>query len=80
MTPDTIAQLDGAFDIPEEEVLRFSFERTYHDDDIKELLSEIFQQAKVNFTLESRVKVATRSANEVYTIALKAHDSKMKVS
>ena len=48
--------------------------------DIKELLSEIFQQAKVNFTLESRVKVAPRSANEVYTIALKAHGSKMKVS
>ena len=80
VTPDTIAQLDGALDIPEEEVLRFSFESTYHDDDIKELLSEIFQQAKVNFTLESRVKVAPRSANEVYTIALKAHGSKMKVS
>ena len=80
VTPDTIAQLDGVVDIPEEEILRFSFESTYHDDDIKELLSEIFQQAKVNFTLESRMKVSPRSANEVYTIAIKAHDSKMKVS
>ena len=66
-----IAQLDGGFDSDDQVLDRYSFESTYHEDDINELLSELFLESDVNFTLESRVKVAPRSANEVYVIALR---------
>ena len=74
-----IAQLDGGFD-SDDLLDRFSFESTYHEDDINELLSEIFLESEVNFNLESRVKVAPRSANEVYVIALKPTATTMKIS
>ena len=66
-----IVQLDG-IDEFEENVNKFSFESTFHEDDITELLSEIFPE--VNITLESRVKVAPRSAREIFVIALKSKE------
>ena len=45
--PSPIVQLDGE---AEENIARFSFESTYHDDDIRELLSEIFPESEVNLT------------------------------
>ena len=62
-----ILHLDGE---AQEEVVKFSFESTYHIDDINELLIEIFLESEVNLTLESRVKVAPLSARELYVIRL----------
>ena len=66
--PSPILQLDGEV---EEDVTKFSFESTYHPDDINELLSEIFIESEVICALESRVKVAPLSAREIYVISLK---------
>ena len=57
--PSPILQLDG------------EVESTYHQDDINELLSEIFIESEVICALESRVKVAPLSAREIYVISLK---------
>ena len=66
--PSPILQLDGEV---EEDVLKFSFESTYHQDDINELLSEIFIEYEVICALESRVKVAPLSGREIYVISLR---------
>ena len=66
--PSPIVQLDGEAD---EDIARFSFESTYHEDDIKELLSEIFPESEVNLALESTVKVAPLSNREIFVIRLK---------
>ena len=66
--PSPIVQLDGE---AEEVMARFSFESTYHEDDITELLSEIFPESEVNLALESRMKVAPLSNREIFVISLK---------
>ena len=63
--PSPILQLDGEVQV---EVVKFSFKSTYHMDDINEPLSETFLESEVNFTLETRVKVASVSARDLYVI------------
>ena len=46
-----ILQVDGEI---EEEITKYSFESSYHDDDIMEALEEIFLATEVNLTVESR--------------------------
>lgn len=70
--PSPIVQLDGQ---GEEEVIKYSFESTYHEDDINECLSEIFNEHEINFALESRVKVAPLSNREIFVIRLKPTDA-----
>ena len=70
--PSPIIQLDGEVG---EDVVKFSFESTYHEDDINELLSEIFIKSEINFDLDSRVKVAPLSNREVFIIRLKPSDA-----
>ena len=70
--PSPIVQLDGQ---GEEEVIKYSFESTYHKDDINECLSEIFNEHEIKFALESRVKVAPLSNREIFVIRLKPTDA-----
>ena len=73
--PSPIIQLDGEVG---EDVVKFSFESTYHEDDMNELLSEIFIKSEINFDLYSRVKVAPLSNREVFVIRLKPSDTSKK--
>jgi hypothetical protein len=73
--PSPIIQLDGEVG---EDVIKYFFESTYHEDDINELLSEIFIKSEINFDLESRVKVAPLSNREVFVIRLKPSDASKK--
>ena len=65
--PSPMIQLDGD---AEEDIARFAFESTYHEDDVNELLSEIFPESDVKLSLESRVKVAPLSNREIFVIRL----------
>ena len=73
--PSPIIQLDGEVG---EDVVKFSFESTYHEDDMNELLSEIFIKSEINFDLDSTVKVAPLSNREVFVIRLKPSDASKK--
>ena len=66
--PSPIVRLDW---VVKEDVVNFSFESTYHLNDINELMSELFIESEINFALESRVKVAPLSNREIYVIRLK---------
>ena len=73
--PSPMVQLDGQ---GEEEVIKYSFESTYHADDINECPSEIFNEPEINLALESRVKVAPLSNREIFVIRLKPTDALKK--
>ena len=75
--PSPIVQLDGEVDKDIDTVARFSFESTYHEDDVTELLSETFPESEVSLTLESRVKVAPLSNREIFVIRLKTTKKKL---
>ena len=62
-----IPQVDG---VVEEDRARYSFESSYHPDDVMDTLKEIFDANGVNFTLESRVQTAPLSACDRFVICL----------
>ena len=68
LASSTIPQVDG---VVEEDRVRYLLESTYHVDDVKEMLKEIFDaNVEVNFTLESRVQTAPRSNRDLFVICL----------
>ena len=74
--PSPIMQVDGE---TEECVAKFSFESSYHEDDVMYTLEDIFLEPEVDLTLESRMKVGPgRSACEVFVIFLTAKPTSRK--
>ena len=62
-----IPQVDG---VVEEDRTRYSFESSYHVDDVMDTLKELFDPKEVTVTLESRVQTAPRSAQDLFVICL----------
>jgi hypothetical protein len=65
--PSPILQVDG---LMESESVKYSFESTYHEDDVTYTLEELFPATEIKLTLESRDKVAPRSNREIFVIQL----------
>ena len=62
-----ITHVDG---IVEDDRTQYSFESSYHVDDVMDTLKELFDPKQVTVTLESRVQTALRSAQVLFVICL----------
>ena len=66
--PSPILQVDGEM---EEETTEYSFESSYHEEDILYTLREIFPPSEVKLTLESRVRMKPLDACHICTVMVK---------
>jgi hypothetical protein len=66
--PSPILQVDGEI---EEETSKYSFESSYHEEDILYTLREIFPPSEVKLTLESRERIKPLDACHICTVVIK---------
>ena len=63
--PSPILQVEGETG---EETAKYSFDRSYHEEDIMYTLREIFPPSEVKLTLESKVRIKTLDACHICTV------------